>query len=268
MTHTLATVLLALCLLAGLVLVPLGLPGLWVMVAGVAGYGWLMDFRSVGVTTIALVLGLALVGEIIETWLAFRLARRYGGSSRAGWGALVGGIVGAVGGVPVPIIGRVIAGVVGSFAGAALFECSRSTGSTAVRARAGAPADRLGPHDQVRPGKHQARLRSQERHEAQSEVGDPRRHSPAPQAGSHGLAELPALSRIVPTDPHRLDRGREAPAGNIRAAARLFPEDDRAEQAGRDGAVRAGASTTRSRPPPPAPRAVAGSRRSSSSPLS
>src|SRR2546430_12660410 len=122
MTHTLATVLLALCLLAGLVLVPLGLPGLWVMVAGVAGYGWLMDFRSVGVTTIALVLGLALVGEIIETWLGFRLARRYGGSSRAGRGALVGRIVRAVVGVPVPIIGSVIAGLVGSFAGAAILE--------------------------------------------------------------------------------------------------------------------------------------------------
>src|SRR2546426_6873230 len=97
MTHTLATLLLALCCLAGLVLVPLGLPGLWVMVAGVVGYGWLTDFRSVGVTTIALVLGLALVGEIVETWLGFRLARRYGGSSRAGGGGLVGGVVGGVG---------------------------------------------------------------------------------------------------------------------------------------------------------------------------
>src|SRR2546426_1021829 len=128
MTHTLATLLLALCCLAGLVLVPLGLPGLWVMVAGVVGYGWLTDFRSVGVTTIALVLGLALVGEIVETWLGFRLARRYGGSSRAGWGALVGGIVGAVVGVPVPIIGSVIAGFIGAFAGAGLFEDYRPEG--------------------------------------------------------------------------------------------------------------------------------------------
>src|SRR5437773_11683956 len=108
------------------------------MVAGVVGYGWLTDFRSVGVTTIALVLGLALVGEIVETWLGFRLARRYGGSSRAGWGALVGGIVGAVVGVPVPIIGSVVAGVVGSFAGAAILEDSRSTAATAVRPGGGA----------------------------------------------------------------------------------------------------------------------------------
>src|SRR5437667_6770761 len=139
MTHPLATLLLALCCLAGLVLVRLGLPGLWVMVAGVVGYGWLTDFRSVGVTTIALVLGLALVGEIVETWLGFRLARRYGGSPRAGWGALVGGIVGAVVGVPVPVVGSVIGGFVGSFAGAALFEYSRSwTTTTAVRAGWGA----------------------------------------------------------------------------------------------------------------------------------
>src|SRR5947209_16692495 len=126
MTHTLATLLLALCCLAGLVLVPLGLPGLWVMVAGVVGYGWLTDFRSVGVTTIALVLGLALVGEIVETWLGFRLARRYGGSRRAGWGALVGGVVGAVVGVPVPVVGSVIGAFVGSFGGAALFEYAYS----------------------------------------------------------------------------------------------------------------------------------------------
>jgi len=106
----------------GLVLVPLGLPGLWVMVLGVLGYGWATDFRTVGVGTIALVLGLAAAGEVIETWLGFRLARRYGGSSRAGWGALVGGIVGAIVGVPVPIVGSVVGAFLGSFAGAAVFE--------------------------------------------------------------------------------------------------------------------------------------------------
>src|SRR2546425_6765562 len=120
MTHTLAALLLGLCLLAGLVLVTLGLPGLWVMVAGVLGYGWLTDFRSVGVTTIALVLGLALVGEIVETWLGFRLARRYGGASRAGGGGLGGGGVGGGGGVAGAVLGRVVAGVGGGVARAGL----------------------------------------------------------------------------------------------------------------------------------------------------
>jgi uncharacterized protein YqgC (DUF456 family) len=150
--HPIATLLLALCCIVGMALAPLGLPGLWVMVLGVISYGWLTSFRTIGVVTIAIVIGLALVGEILETWLGFGLARRYGGSSRAGWGALVGGIVGAVVGVPVPILGSVIGAFVGSFAGAALFEYSWSRiPGTAVRAgwgavlgRAAAAATKIG----------------------------------------------------------------------------------------------------------------------------
>ncbi len=128
-----------LCFVIGLVLVPLGLPGLWVMVAGVAGYGWFTDFRTIGVATIAVVLALAFLGEVIEMWVGFRLTKRYGGSNRAGWGALIGGLVGAVVGVPVPIIGSVIGAFVGSFAGAMLLEYSLSaTTTTAVRAGWGA----------------------------------------------------------------------------------------------------------------------------------
>jgi uncharacterized protein YqgC (DUF456 family) len=139
MSHVLPILLLAVCCLGGLVLVPLGLPGLWVMVAGVIGYGWLTDFRSLGAATIAVTLGLAFLGEVVETWLGFRLARSYGGSRRAAWGALVGGLVGAVIGVPVPIVGSVIGGFVGSFAGAAVFEYSGSrTAGSAVRAGWGA----------------------------------------------------------------------------------------------------------------------------------
>src|SRR6266513_274442 len=121
MSHALPALLLAVCCILGLVLVPLGLPGLWIMVAGVVGYGWLTAFRSVGVATIAIVLGLAFLGEVIEAWLGFRFARTFGGSRRSAWGALVGGIVGAVMGVPVPVVGSVIGAFVGSFAGAALF---------------------------------------------------------------------------------------------------------------------------------------------------
>ena len=143
MSHVLPALVLGVCTILGLVLVPLGLPGLWVMVAGVVGYGWLTDFRSVGVATIAVLLGLAFLGEIIEAWLGFRLTRTFGGSRRSAWGALVGGIVGAVLGVPVPLVGSVIGAFLGSFAGAALFEYSLSrTAGTAVRAGWGAVVGR------------------------------------------------------------------------------------------------------------------------------
>jgi hypothetical protein len=121
-----AVLLLVTAALAGLVLIPFGLPGLWVIVLGILGYGWLTDFVSLSAGFLLLIIGLALLGELVEAWLGFRMAKRYGGSSRAGWGALIGGLVGAVVGVPVPLIGSVIGGFVGAFAGAALFEYTRA----------------------------------------------------------------------------------------------------------------------------------------------
>src|SRR5712691_376789 len=132
----LAVVILATALLVGLLLIPLGLPGLWVMVGGILAYGWLTDFRTIGVATIAIVLGLAFLGEIIENWIGFRYAKRYGGSTRSGWGALIGGLVGTVIGVPVAVIGSVIGAFLGSFIGAALFEYTYSR-RAGVATRAG-----------------------------------------------------------------------------------------------------------------------------------
>lgn len=122
----LAVVLLIGLALVGLVMIPLGLPGLWVMVGGILAYGWLTDFRTVGVAMIAIILALAFLGEIIENWIGFRYAKRYGGSTRSGWGALIGGLVGAVIGVPVAVIGSVIGAFFGSFIGAAVFELTYS----------------------------------------------------------------------------------------------------------------------------------------------
>lgn len=135
----LATVLLLAASAVGLLLIPFGLPGLWLIVLGILGSAWLTGFRSLTPGFVALAVGLALLGELVEAWIGFRFARRYGGSSRAGWGALLGGLVGAVVGVPVPLVGSVIGGFAGAFAGAALFEYTRARRSnTAARAAWGA----------------------------------------------------------------------------------------------------------------------------------
>ncbi len=132
----LAVVILGTAVLVGLLLIPLGLPGLWVMVGGILAYGWMTGFRSVGVTMIAIVLALAFFGEIVDNWIGFRYAKRYGGSSRSGWGALLGGLVGAMIGVPVALIGSVLGAFIGSFLGAVLFELSYSR-QLGVATRAG-----------------------------------------------------------------------------------------------------------------------------------
>jgi uncharacterized protein YqgC (DUF456 family) len=121
-----AYALLALSQVAGLLLVPFGLPGTWVQVLGVVGYGFATDFQTVGWATITIVLVLAAAGEVVEFTLGGRYARKYGGSRRAAWGAILGGIVGAFMGVPLPIIGSIIGAFAGAFAGAALMELTRS----------------------------------------------------------------------------------------------------------------------------------------------
>ena len=139
MSTTLGVLALTLICLAGLVLTAIGLPGLWVMVAAVVGYGFLTDFSSIGIITIVSVTLLAAIGEVLEAWLGFGLTRRYGGSKRAAWGSLLGGLAGAMVGVPIPLIGSVIGALIGSFIGAVVFEYTTSaTGGQAVRAGMGA----------------------------------------------------------------------------------------------------------------------------------
>lgn len=129
---------LAIVLFAALFLIPLGLPGTWVMIAAAMGYGYLAG-EGIGFPTLILVFGLAIVGEVIEFTLAARYTRKYGGSRRAGWGAIVGGIIGAVVGVPVPIIGSVIGAFAGAFLGALVAERTRGVGTgEATRVATGA----------------------------------------------------------------------------------------------------------------------------------
>ena len=131
--------LLALVLVVGLVLIPLGLPGTWVIVAAGAAYNYLTGTEAIGTATIVVMLVLAIVAEVIEFGLAARYTKQYGGSRRAGWGAILGGIVGAIVGVPVPVIGSVIGAFVGSFVGALVAEWSRGTATrTATRVATGA----------------------------------------------------------------------------------------------------------------------------------
>lgn len=118
--------LLILVLLLGLFLIPLGLPGLWVMLAAVVGYMFLGPPGAVGVWTVVVVAVLAGVGELLELVLAGRYARKYGGSRRAGWGAIIGSIVGAIIGVPIPIVGSMIGAFLGAFAGAWVAELTRN----------------------------------------------------------------------------------------------------------------------------------------------
>lgn len=138
-----ARLLLGLALVVGIVLIPLGLPGLWLMVGAALVYSIVAPGLGTG-TLIGIAL-LALGSELLDVVLAGRFARRYGGSRRAAWGAVLGGLVGAVMlGLPVPLIGSVLGAVVGAFGGAFVGEIShRGEVHTASRAATGAVLGRV-----------------------------------------------------------------------------------------------------------------------------
>lgn len=99
-----------------ILVIPLGWPGLWIMVA-IVGFGAILG--QVGAGPLIVVLAVAASAELLEFVIVRRMSLRYGGTSRAFWGAIIGGTIGVLVGAPVPILGPVIAGIVGSFLGAA-----------------------------------------------------------------------------------------------------------------------------------------------------
>ncbi len=120
----LSLVLLLLGALMSLPLTAVGLPGTWAFLAGVGL--WKSFDPAAGVSWSAIIAGvvLALIAELIEWSLASRYTTKYGGSRRAGWGALLGGIVGAIVGVPIPVVGSIVGSFVGAFMGALALEYS------------------------------------------------------------------------------------------------------------------------------------------------
>jgi uncharacterized protein YqgC (DUF456 family) len=114
--------ILAAVIILSLILIVLGLPGLWIMVATAVVYNMIVPGDPIGWVSLIAVAVLALIAELLEFTMTGRYARKYGGSRRAGWGAIIGGMIGAVVGFPVPIVGPVIGAFVGSFVGALIAE--------------------------------------------------------------------------------------------------------------------------------------------------
>ena len=129
----------ALALLAVVILsiisIPFGFPGTWIIAAAATVYKVSVADSGIGWFTVGVMFALSIVSAIIEMSLSARYAKKYGGSRRAGWGAIIGGMVGAILGVPIPVVGSVIGAFVGAFVGAFAFEMTAGTdtaGSTKV----------------------------------------------------------------------------------------------------------------------------------------
>ena len=131
-----AILLLVAASVLGWILSLVGMPGNWIIVASAALYAWLgpgSGAPQVGWTAVVALAALAAAGEFAEFAAGMWGARRAGGSRRAALFALIGSIVGAIGGaavgLPVPVLGSAVAsiagGALGALAGAAFAEHTR-----------------------------------------------------------------------------------------------------------------------------------------------
>lgn len=115
---------LILVLVVGFAINLMTLPGLWVMLAGLVGYalvtGWGVHVGWAGVATVLI---LVLLPEAAEMLMGGAAAKKAGGSTRAGVGAMIGGLLGALFLTPpLWLIGTVIGACLGAFVGALVAE--------------------------------------------------------------------------------------------------------------------------------------------------
>ncbi|MBS3812695.1 DUF456 domain-containing protein [Candidatus Bipolaricaulota bacterium] len=112
--------------LAGLAMIPLGLPGTFIIVAGSGLAGLITAWELISVSWVFIFLGFAALGEILDLGVSALGVKSLGASGKSMTGALIGSIAGAIVGTPVPVVGNVIGAFVGGFLGALLVEMAVS----------------------------------------------------------------------------------------------------------------------------------------------
>lgn len=119
--HVIVAILFFVLLLAGLIMVIIGLPGIWAMV--LAAIVYTLIYNDIAWWVIGLFFGMSLLAEGAEFLLAGWGAKKYGSSSKGMIASIVGGIIGAILFTPiVPVLGSIFGAFAGSFAGAFLVE--------------------------------------------------------------------------------------------------------------------------------------------------
>jgi uncharacterized protein YqgC (DUF456 family) len=133
-------------LLVGLFVNILGLPGLWLMVAAYAAYGWITVWnRFVGWPSLIALIVLALLAEAAEFLAGAAGSKAAGGRKRGMIGAIVGGFLGAIflSVIPIPVVAQIIGACLGAFIGAAVMELSDKGAAHSLRVGVGAAKGRF-----------------------------------------------------------------------------------------------------------------------------
>jgi len=121
--HIAGTVVFYLALLIGLLIIPLGFPGTWVMVIASLVYMLVGNIHPGGseVWTLVILVAFAVLGELIELGVRIVGSKVAQVPNKAIVAAIVGGLIGVIVGVPVFLIGSLVGLLIGIFTGAFIY---------------------------------------------------------------------------------------------------------------------------------------------------
>lgn len=111
---------------AGVVLTALQLPGTWLMLIATGAFAWWRwgeERLSYGWWPLAIMLGLALLGELVEFAAGALGSRTAGGSKRGAAISVATALLGAIAGsflIPIPIVGTLLGAGIGAGVGSLL----------------------------------------------------------------------------------------------------------------------------------------------------
>ena len=119
----LGIILFILILLVGLSLIIFGIPGTFVILIAAFVYALITEFHNIDAITLLLLLGIALLGELIEFVSGLYGAKKFGASKLGMMLALIIGLAGGIlGTVIYPFVGTTIGALLGAFCGAFIGE--------------------------------------------------------------------------------------------------------------------------------------------------
>lgn len=109
---------------AGLVMVVMALPGIWLMVLA-SGLCWWWQPEIITVKAVVTLAVLGIISEATDIVASAMGSKKLGGSKRGAGGAILGTMLGAIFGtvfIPIPILGTILGGILGAGAGALMVE--------------------------------------------------------------------------------------------------------------------------------------------------
>lgn len=118
----LAIVAFLLLSIIGLLVIPAGIPGTFIIVGASGLTGLMTGWDVVSLSLIFIFLGLAIFGEVGDYLFSVASGKRYGASKYSLIGSFIGAVVGSILGLPLPVIGNLLGAFLGAFVGAFVTE--------------------------------------------------------------------------------------------------------------------------------------------------